>query len=216
MGDVKFMVGSAGVSTADVLGIAGIAVAIVGIGVAVFYGRRALRPPKRLIQWHYEATPLISGDHAQYHDAIEVRVLGQRVSDPYLGKLIVENSGRHDIDSNSFDQGRSIRFNVHHARKTGTFLELEHNPPGLRVDGNSIMIGPELLPSKSRWTVSFIADGRPSVRLSDSHLINVKIQEKSAGGERTRINETNVAALIAGGATVGAALGSALVVFFTH
>jgi hypothetical protein len=149
-------------STADILGIIAIVGGVIGIGVAVFYGRRALRPPERLIQWHSDATPLISRRSAQYRGVIEVSVSGQRVNDPYIGRLTVENVGQHDIESSSFDKGRPIRFLVHHGGWTGTFLDQEDNPPGLRVDGDFILVGPELLRSKiqmgtvihHRWTTN--------------------------------------------------------------
>lgn len=211
-------------STADILGIGGIVVALIGVAVAAFYGRRALNPPNRLIQWHSEATPLMAQPDAQFRGAVEVRVLGQRVNDPYLGRLVVENAGRHDIDSSSFDQERPIRFQVYHARKTGTFLDLDNNPPGLRVDGNSIFIGPELLKSKSKWTVSFVSDGRPHIELEDSHLVNVKIRRKVATSESTASESSTKSASYEGNrstiyaaliAAVGAIVAALSTVLFT-
>ena len=169
---------SADVSTADILGIIAIVAGVIGIGVAIFYGRRALRPPERLIQWYSDATPMMSRRSAQYRDVIEVSISGQKVNDPYIGRLIVENVGQHDIESSSFDKGRPIRFRVDHQGSTGTFLDQENNPPGLRVDGDFILVGPELLRSKSKWILSFITDGRPTVKLVNSYLINVKIDQR--------------------------------------
>ena len=127
----------------------------------------------------------------------------KRVNDPHIGTLTVENIGRHDIDSNSFDQGRPIRFEVHRARKAVTFLDHEANPPGLRVDRNSILVGPELLRSKSKWTVSFVTDGNPKIELADSHMINVKISEKPTGAERLNRVDANVFLFVL---TIGAVL----------
>jgi hypothetical protein len=119
----------------------------------------------------------------QYRGAIEVLVFGQKMDNPYLGTLTIENAGRYDIDSTLFDQGRPLRFEVKQAKKVGTFLDQSDNPPGLRVDGNSIFIGPELLHAKSEWTISFISDGRPEINLADSHLVNVEIREKLTAGQ---------------------------------
>jgi hypothetical protein len=165
-------------SAADLLAIVGIVLAVGGIVVAAYYGHRALNPPKRLIWWHSDATPLISGGHAQYQDIIRVEVLNRPVTDPYIGRLIVENAGSQDIDSSLFDQQRPMRFEVQGARKQATFLDPEGNPPGLHVEGNCILIGPELLRSKSKWTISFVTDGRPKVVLAKTYMVNVNVCEK--------------------------------------
>lgn len=171
-------------SMADVLSIIGIVAAVIGIGVAAFYGNRALNPPKRLMQWHSVATPLIAGRQEQHHGTIEVRILDQRMDNPYVGTLTVENIGRHDIESSSFDQGRPIRFEVHHAKGTVTFLDQETNPPGLHVNGNSILIGPELLRSKSKWTKSFVTDGQARIELAESYMVNAIINKKADENHR--------------------------------
>lgn len=179
------------VSISDFLGVLALIAAIVGIAVAVYYGRLALNPPKRLIQWHFEKTPLISNIHDRYLDAVEVRILGQKVNDPHLGKLTVANKGRHDIDSSSFDQGRPIQFQVLHSKKVTTFIERDENPPGLRVQENSIFMGPELLHSKSKWTVSFVTDGPPEVQLLSSHLINVKLVSAPPNDDQKAVDRGN-------------------------
>jgi len=195
-------------STSDLLGIIAIVAGVIGIGVAVFYGRRALRPPKRLIQWHSDATPLISRRGAQYHGVIEVSVSGQRVNDPYIGRLTVENVGQHDIESSSFDQGRPIRFLVHHEGEMGTFLGQENDPPELRVDDDFILVGPELLRSRSKWTLSFITDGRPTVELAESYLINVKISQKPAIDQR----QTSMASYVLVVSVIAAIIGLAITI----
>lgn len=134
-------------STADILGVVAVVAALIGIAATAVYGRRALNPPKRLILWNSGATPLIARGHAQYSSSIEVRVRGNKVDNPYLCELTIENAGRQDIDSSAFDQARPIKFTVRE-RRIATFIEPDNNPPGLQVDGNSILIGPELLRSK--------------------------------------------------------------------
>ena len=93
-------------STADVLAIIGIVVAVIAAAIAVYYGRRALNPPKRLILWHQDATPLLSLGHGQYRGVIDISVRGRPVENPYIGRLSIENAGRQDIDSSAFDQER--------------------------------------------------------------------------------------------------------------
>jgi hypothetical protein len=206
-------------SASDALGVIGVVAAIIGIVVAAYYGRRALNPPKRLIQWGYEATPLISDYSDSYRDAIEVRVLGEKVENPYLGKLAIENLGRHDIDSSSFDQGRPLRFVVRGAKKVVTFLRQEENAPGVRVDGDSVFVGPELLRSKSGWVISFVSDGRPEVELVDAYLINVKVRQKSGRGDQASLNSQRAAiasAVIAGLSAIIAALAGGLLNYYTQ
>ena len=198
-------------SASDALGVAGVVVAIIGIAVAAYYGRRAVNPPKRLMQWSYESTPLISGYDDSFRDAIEVQVFGRKVRNPYVGKLIIENVGRHDIDSNSFDQGRPVQFTVQRATKVGTFLKLEGNPPGLRTDGNSILLGPELFPSRSKWTISFVTDGRPQISLTAAPLIDVKLRSKVSNSGQAFASLEIRAAIASGGIAVIAAILAAII-----
>jgi hypothetical protein len=204
---------------ANVLAIVGIVVAVLGAAVAVYYGRRALNPPKRLILWQQDATPLLSLGHDQYHGVIDIRVLGRPVENPYIGRLTVENIGRQDIDSGSFDQGRPIRFEVHGARKEATFLDSGGNPPGLHVRGNEILIGPELLRSRSKWTVAFVADGKPRIALADSYLVNAEIRERRIESEAAvagrASNEVKAAVISASAATL-AGLVAGLASIFIH
>jgi uncharacterized membrane protein YeaQ/YmgE (transglycosylase-associated protein family) len=201
-------------SVADSLAIVGIAVAVIGAAIAIYYGRRALNPPKRLIEWQQDATPLLSLGHAQYRGVIDVRVFDRPVGNPYIGRLNVANIGRQDIDSSSFDQGRPIRFEVQGARKEATFLDPEGNPPGLRVAGNSILIGPELLHSKSKWTISFVSDGKPRVALVDSYLVNVDIRERPREGQDAAVgritSETRAAVTAAIVGVIGAIVSAVL------
>src|SRR2546423_5430527 len=81
-------------SFADEVGAAALIAAIIGIGISVYYGRKALRPVKRKLRWHFSADPLFPHGQQDFGRAIEVRVNDHRIHDAHLATLTLDNVGR--------------------------------------------------------------------------------------------------------------------------
>src|SRR5262249_7958264 len=90
--------------------IIGVVLAVVGIVISVYYGRRALKPSKKVLRWNYESVSLLAGAGTALGDMVEVRVNGEPIRRPHLLTLHLTNSGKRDIDSPSFDSERPIFF----------------------------------------------------------------------------------------------------------
>jgi hypothetical protein len=84
-------------STSDQVTIAGLILGVFGIVLTIIYGRRSLKPPRRRLEWTFEAIPLFSLGRATWRSTLEVKVLGRMVADPYLATLTLFNLGRVDI-----------------------------------------------------------------------------------------------------------------------
>jgi hypothetical protein len=206
------MTGRFKLSLADQLGIAALVVALVGIAVAVYYGRRALRPPKRKLRWNFSADPLFLPHNEDWRSVIDIRVFNERVRNPYFATLTLSNIGQEDISSAHFDQGRPIEFEI-----TGKVATLQpfHSSSAATVEGTRVMFGPELLRAGHSWTVRMVTDGQPDVRLSSSYLIGASIDgeltdvEMSNSAQRRASSESlRIAELAAVGTIVAAVIGA--------
>jgi hypothetical protein len=195
------------VSLADRLGIAALAAAVVGIAISVYYGRRALRPAKRKLRWNLSADRLFSQGNEDWRSVIEVRVLNERVSNPYFATLTLTNFGREDISSVLFDQDRPIEFEI--TGKVATLKPLNF-PKAATVEGTRVRFGPELLRAGESWTVRMVTDGRPEVKLRSFYLVGTSIDgeltgvEASESAQRTESKQSLTSIFRVGAAQTGA------------
>ncbi|WP_143267086.1 hypothetical protein [Amycolatopsis thailandensis] len=142
--------------------IAGVAVAIVfGIG-AIVAAYRSQNPRRRLYVYVANTTPLM---HAKGRDlAIEVRIAGRAVEDPYLLTVRVVVRGRRDIRKDDFDGPIKLRFGsriVGLLERTSTTVvpatpapEVTHQP-----DTDLLEIAPALLRRDHELTYTLLLEG---------------------------------------------------------
>jgi hypothetical protein len=151
----------------------GLALAVLGIAISIYYGHRALSQSKRELRWSVEAIPLLSSDVESYRSVVQVMIGERTVRNPYVVRLRIKNTGKLDVESTMFDQGRPLVFEL---AKQKFFHVVESGGPAIKATSHSIKVGPELLPSGESWILSFITDGSADVKLAENHLANVKIR----------------------------------------
>jgi len=157
---------------ADVFGMFGLILAIAGIVISIYYGRKSLLQRLREIRWSAESIPLLSQDIEPFRSKIEVLVGGYHVPNPHLVRLCIKNIGKLDLESRMFDKDRPIIF---HLSGTKYFHMIELGSPAVRGDQGRICVGPELLKSGEQWIISFLADRDTRVERVEQHLSNVQV-----------------------------------------
>ena len=153
--------------------ICGLALAVLGIAISIYYGRRALSQGKRELRWSVEAIPLLSSDVESYRSVVRVMIGERKLNHPHVVRLRITNTGKLDVESTMFDQGRPLVFEL---TRQKFFHVVESGGPAIKATSHSIKVGPELLPSGESWMLSFINDGAADVHLAENHLANVKIR----------------------------------------
>jgi hypothetical protein len=137
-----------------------LAFTLVSVWIAVHFGQRALRPPERELRVRAHVSPV-------------------RNSDQFDVWLYVQVTGRHDIPSTQFDQGRPLTlWTSKPAENIGCRV------PGVRMEAEGkIVIGPEFLPRGRMYFVTFVSAGRPMLHVHSSYLIDtaVKLEEVFTG-----------------------------------
>lgn len=159
-------------SAADAVGIAGLVLAILGIVISIYYGRKALYPIELELQWYAEWSALIPDDVETNSATLELRVDGQIVGNPYFARLSLKNCGKRAIESSMFDQGRPLQFTV--ADSASFHLLTSAAPAATTATG--LRVGPEMLPSGETWRIALLSDGAPDVTLAEHHLSNVRVR----------------------------------------
>lgn len=159
-------------SAVDIVGVAGIVLAVLGIVISIYYGRKALYPAGLEIQWFVETSRLIPDDIDAHMAEVEVRINDRAIANPHFTRLSLKNCGKRDVESTMFDQGRPIVFSL--AEVTSFYVLSSGDTPVASVAAN-VRIGPELLPSGAIWKIAMLTDGAPDITLEEQHLTNTKI-----------------------------------------
>jgi hypothetical protein len=158
-------------------------VAVIGLIIATYaayYARAALFPPrKRLHVLVKSPTSLLSSDSTLI-SGIEVKRNGETLTDPFIVDISLKATGRHDIGSVDFDQGRPLSFSLG-ATTLADVLEVTRHPEDGNVpdytitEDSRIQIGPDLLKRGTRIDLRMLVDGAPEVSL-DAHLMNTEVR----------------------------------------
>jgi hypothetical protein len=142
------------------------ALAVAGVGLA--YGRRALFPPKR--QLAITAPPpvsLLSSESAAGAGIVVLRKGDDEpIISPHVVTLSVENVGKYPIDSDEYDQGRSIDIDLGVQIKTILETSMRSSTEDTfshRFSGSEFLLGPDLLKSGDGLTVQLLTEGRPEL-----------------------------------------------------
>jgi hypothetical protein len=156
------------------LGVAIVAVLVTGI--TAFYQRRSLLPPRRRLTIVAQPpVPLLSKGSVE---GITVTYDDVRLNDPHVTTISLVNTGRHDIGSGQFDQGRPIelRLGVRIAKVIDASATPQGAPvPKHQVDGSAIRIGPDLIARAHVLTLQVLTAGRPELQ-STAYLTDTKLE----------------------------------------
>jgi hypothetical protein len=101
------------------------------------------------------------------------------LQDPHVLQIRLISRSRGDIPSSAFDQGRPLILDV--GIPIVAQLSLDENlgePPEMRIEGNTLKIGPDLIRKGKKFTFTILADGRDARLSCDAHLVNVKVGEQ--------------------------------------
>ncbi|GAA2582137.1 hypothetical protein GCM10010411_13560 [Actinomadura fulvescens] len=99
---------------------------------------------------------------------------GQVVSNPYLTRITIRNSGSTDVTSANFDRGRPLKLET--SVPLISVLEPTLEPEGLpsvaqSASGNEIAIGPDLIVQGCTINFVILTDGRPDIEI-ESYISN--------------------------------------------
>ncbi|WP_405762509.1 hypothetical protein [Streptomyces sp. NBC_00045] len=147
--------------------------------LAVYYGRKALFPPKRQLTYQLErSSPILDQSGLDpSNDVIEVTRNGVPLVDPHLAVVWVRNTGRHAIASEQFDRGRPLELDL----QTPIVELLTAEAAGARslvgacsVSGKSVLFGPELIKRGQTVTVTVLTEGSADLVVRE-HFIDVRL-----------------------------------------
>jgi hypothetical protein len=148
--------------------------AIAGIGgvvTAIIVGAITLKRqfPKRKLEWWVESTRLVPARNALPIEALDIKINGVEVADPYLNTLTIVSNSRADIPTSSFDNGSSIKIKM----TEGGALQLESDnaPDGIKVTGGhgegfewaEFGIAPQLIRRRAEGRFVFVSSGPPTI-----------------------------------------------------
>lgn len=146
----------------------------------VYYGRKALFPPKRQLTYLMErSSPIVDRSVLDPgSSAIEVRRNGVPLVDPHLIVVWVKNTGRHAIASEQFDQGRPLELDLHVPiveLLTAESGEAQPVVDACAVSGKSVLFGPELIKKGQIVTFTVLAEGSADLVVRE-HFIDVRMK----------------------------------------
>lgn len=180
-------------STGDALGVVAIIVGVIGVLIAIYYGRKALRPtPKKAITWAASSTPLIATKTDP--GLVEVIVAGEKMAEPHYNVLSISNDGIADLESSAFDRMRPLSFAVKSRKAQPVAGKDAAAVPSINLLSSScssvargvaggIEVGPDLLRANESWEFAFISDGEVDISLTGQYLIDVRIERRRLPSE---------------------------------
>ncbi|WP_349880833.1 hypothetical protein ABIH81_14960 [Micromonospora sp. HUAS YX12] len=168
-----------------------LAVAVLALlvaGVAAYFAREALFPPKRRITIHV-LTPvrLLTGARVGLED-VEVSRRGRVLPDPHVITILIRNTGRHAVASEQFDQGRPLTIDLQSPIEALLNPAGGQAPSGVVVEGTSVCFGPELVRRKQEIPIQVLASewGDPEITLTE-HLVDTECRVQLGGFEQPRV-----------------------------
>ncbi|WP_146179875.1 hypothetical protein [Micromonospora sp. RP3T] len=155
-----------------------LAVALVGLiisGVAAYFAREALFPPKRRLAIRILAPAQLLRKGSDEVYGLEIERHGRVLENPHIVTVVIRNTGRHAVASNDFDQGRPIRIDL------GARVETLLGPPPKQifsVDGSSLLIGPDVFKRKVELVIQVLTSSRPNFDRSSvsEHLVDATVK----------------------------------------
>lgn len=130
--------------------------ALLFTAVAMYYAREAVFPPRRRLSIHLLTPARVLGHAGDRVDDLEISRRGRVLEDPYVVTVIVRNTGRHAVDDDQFHRGRPIKINFR------VPVALLGSPPeAVAVDGQDLLIGPDLFRKGEELQIQVLTDRAP-------------------------------------------------------
>ncbi|MDQ1027065.1 hypothetical protein QF035_004647 [Streptomyces umbrinus] len=176
--------------------------------IGIYYAREAILPLKRQISYRIlSRVPLInqgsisSGRIVVTHNCVVLQ-------NPHVLVVSLTNTGRHEVASDYFDQGKPLTFElstpvIDLTSMTGRTLKI------IRPQGTVIPFGPELMKRRQVVTFTALPEGEPHLAVHD-YIIDTKVID---GSTRT-VQRRRVLMGLIGAAFLIAATAVTIGVFF--
>jgi hypothetical protein len=182
-----------------------LSVATLGVLVALagaFFAWRALFPPRRRLTVTEQSVVSMLSNASHQMTGVEVTRSGQKLVDPHIVSVTVNNAGRHAVTSDHFDQDRPVVIDLGvpvievikscYGGKSG-FVDVRCS-----VNGTRVALGPDLLPRKSELVVQVLTSGRPKLTSVDHRLVDTAVQVVDRGRDVFVIPRVALGAAVAG------------------
>ncbi|MFF0659261.1 hypothetical protein [Micromonospora tulbaghiae] len=161
--------------------------ALLVAGVAAYFAREALFPPKRRITIHV-LTPvrLLNGARVGLED-VEVSRRGRILPNPHVITVLIRNTGRHAVASEQFDQGRPLTVDLQAPIEALLNPAGGQAPSGVVVDGTTVCFGPELIRRKQEIPIQVLTSewSNPEITLTE-HLVDTEVRVQLGGFDQPR------------------------------
>ncbi|MGW3422608.1 hypothetical protein [Streptomyces phaeochromogenes] len=152
--------------------------------IGIYYAREAILPPKRQLSYRMlSRAPLINQGSISSGQII-VTHNGVVLQNPHVLVVSLTNTGRHEVASDYFDQGRPLTFElstpvIDLTSMTGRTLKI------LRPEGTVIPFGPELIKRRQVVTFTALTEGEPRLAVHD-YIIDTKVIDGSTRAVQRR------------------------------
>lgn len=118
-------------------------------------------------------TPLIATD-AHKIPNIRITLETRAVDHPYAATIKIVNAGQHDVETVHFDQARPVRIDL--AVPVIHLIQAPDREIRCSIDGNAVLIGPDLVSRRSVTEIRVVTEGKPSLESISHHLANTKVK----------------------------------------
>ncbi|MEU9917822.1 hypothetical protein [Streptomyces sp. NPDC051001] len=159
------------------------------VGIGAMWATLRAAHPKRRIAYDSEATAIVASNHP-LGSTLEVRRNGILLTNPYIVRVDIKNTGRRDITSNEFDNASPLRFDlgvpileVLNAESTPREAQL----PAYEVSGRELHIKPSRIGKETIASYTVLVEGSPRPSLTHS-LIDVQVTRGLQGGWEGRFD----------------------------
>ena len=150
----------------------GWAFGIIGVVATIITAYLSLR--KRRISLTSTSSAIIRSPDDSLGLDIEVRVNDQKVANPVLMKIEMQNLGPKDLPSSQFDQNKPLTLDINMpVLSIVASIGFEHLPMISPDNANHIEIQPELLRKGKTWTLTALVDAVDNVRATPVPMNNL-------------------------------------------
>jgi hypothetical protein len=135
---------------------------------------------RRSLAYEYDESVPVINEQAKAA-SLTVAYAGNSLTDPHVIRLELANSGKRDIPSSLFDQDMPIQFDF--GVKVVAILHSSYAPaslisPKVEFDGNSLKVGPSLIPRSALVEYVLLVDGSCGRISCRAPLEEVDIRER--------------------------------------
>lgn len=148
---------------------------LIAIAIAIVVFKK--QTPKRELWWELTHDSLTPDAPTGLAGRLGVSIDGAEVADPYIARLRFWSTGKSDVESSAFDQGKAIMFELDSSlvKQYETPVVTGLDPQAVRLDGARVLIEPTLLRHDCAVELRLITSGRPDV-VERSSIVDVRVR----------------------------------------